>query len=473
MNINKYCANSSWFFLFISIAFVSLFQLSNGLFWYDESGQFFISQGLNHYSEPLETRKGIVDVILNNSHYNMDPGGFSILLYLWTFISTTPIFIRLLPLFFFLGILLLTYFILKDCTSNQLYAEFGVLCIFLFLIYENSVAELRAYTMELFFFFATIRLIQKFDNNYSVIRLISIIICLCMLCSARYSGIVISFVIVCYLVCRIFKDNNFSYFIYKAILLGCPLLALVVAIYVFEMSIQNSSASAIGYVKYIATSPLLLFDTMSMLLYYSIGTYLLIILNKKKPSNIQTLFTIISLLFFILSCLNLFPWDLKRTMPCVAACICSSLINTYHLFGVTNKNSKVAILSLMVICLAIFGAGFSYFKRQSPIKIEMAEFDNIRRNEFKCMYVQEVINPNVRYLYEYGRLKKDAERDRYPRRYFFAKGEMHSASQTNINPGMKKMQKGIYDILFLRNKDMLDANVRLIDQYNYFYEMVD
>lgn len=473
MNINKYCANSSWLFLFISIAFVSLFQLSNGLFWYDESGQFFISQGLNHYSDPLETRKGIVDVILNNSHYNMDPGGFSILLYLWTFISTAPIFIRLLPLFFFLGILLLTYFILKDCTSNQLYAEFGVLCIFLFLIYENSVAELRAYTMELFFFFATIRLIQKFDNSYSVIRLISIIICLCMLCSARYSGIIISFVIVCYLMYRIFKDNNFSYFIYKAILLGCPLLALVVAIYVFEMSIQNSSASAIGYVKYIATSPLLLFDTMSMLLYYSIGTYLLIILNKKKPSNIQTLFTIISLLFFILSCLNLFPWDLKRTMPCVAACICSSLINTYHLFGSTNRKSIVAIVSFIIICLSMLGASFSYLKRQSPIKNEIAEFCSIRNNEFKCMYVQEVINPNIRYLYEHGCLKNDTERDQYPQRFFFAKGEMHSASQTNIKTKKEKLPSGTFDILFLRNKDVLEAKVRSIDQYNYFFNIVD
>ena len=54
---------------------------------YDESGQIFISQGLNHWSHPYSQPLGLGQVIKNNSLYNLDPGGFSILLFFWEKVS--------------------------------------------------------------------------------------------------------------------------------------------------------------------------------------------------------------------------------------------------------------------------------------------------------------------------------------------------------------------------------------------------
>ena len=82
-------------FIIIGIYFISLFAISKNLFtpylWYDEAGQFFISKGLNHDSNPMENEKGITYVVQNNSFYNMDPGGFSILLHFWSKISNSHI----------------------------------------------------------------------------------------------------------------------------------------------------------------------------------------------------------------------------------------------------------------------------------------------------------------------------------------------------------------------------------------------
>ena len=115
-----------------SILILSLFVFSILLepyMWHDESGQFFMSLGLNHFSPPNESPGSFLDVIKNNNNYNLDPGGFTVLLYLWMKISTNYIWIRLLPFLFFLS----SIFLLKDI-SNKL-CEFKNKWIFGFFIF--------------------------------------------------------------------------------------------------------------------------------------------------------------------------------------------------------------------------------------------------------------------------------------------------------------------------------------------------
>ena len=78
-------------------------NLDSPYLWYDEAGQFFISKGLNHDSNPLEKGGDFSSVLTNNALYNMDPGGFSILLHFWAKISNYHIWLRLLPFIFFIG----------------------------------------------------------------------------------------------------------------------------------------------------------------------------------------------------------------------------------------------------------------------------------------------------------------------------------------------------------------------------------
>lgn len=83
------------------LATVAFKNFSNPFFWYDESGQFFISKGLNHYSEPFAIPQGFGQVLENNRNFNLDPGGFSFLLYFWSMVSNSAGFLRVLPFLFF------------------------------------------------------------------------------------------------------------------------------------------------------------------------------------------------------------------------------------------------------------------------------------------------------------------------------------------------------------------------------------
>ncbi len=70
--------------------------------WWDETAQFWISQGLSHYAEPGAVPQGIVAVLKFNREQNLDPGGFSTLQHLWTKWGTNIEWVRSLPFLFFL-----------------------------------------------------------------------------------------------------------------------------------------------------------------------------------------------------------------------------------------------------------------------------------------------------------------------------------------------------------------------------------
>ena len=74
------------YFYFVSYVYLLVFLffgLINPYLWLDEAGQFFISIGLNHFSEPLSPKGSYLDMISNNNEFNLDPGGFSVLLFFW------------------------------------------------------------------------------------------------------------------------------------------------------------------------------------------------------------------------------------------------------------------------------------------------------------------------------------------------------------------------------------------------------
>ena len=61
--------------------------MGNELLDYDEAGQFWMSKGLHHYSAPYSECGSLKDALEYNRHYNMDPGGFTAILYFWSKIS--------------------------------------------------------------------------------------------------------------------------------------------------------------------------------------------------------------------------------------------------------------------------------------------------------------------------------------------------------------------------------------------------
>jgi hypothetical protein len=83
--------NRAYVLIVLGIYLVTFAAISKNLFtpylWLDEAGQFWISKGLNHQSPPLSKENGLNEVIINNKYKNLDPGGFSILLHFWTYVS--------------------------------------------------------------------------------------------------------------------------------------------------------------------------------------------------------------------------------------------------------------------------------------------------------------------------------------------------------------------------------------------------
>ena len=138
-----------FFLIFITIIF-AWGNITNPNFWYDESGQFWIAKGLNHFSPKFSQNGDLYDVLLNNANFNLDPGGFSLILHYWTKISNSPLFLRLLPYCFFLISFVIVVFIVKEWFPNS-----GVLVLFsgfillTFSLIRNYAFELRPYSFEM------------------------------------------------------------------------------------------------------------------------------------------------------------------------------------------------------------------------------------------------------------------------------------------------------------------------------------
>lgn len=77
-------------------------HLPRTAFWYDESMQFWMSLGLDGFGPPQVPPGSFRDVIRNNAIANLDPGGFTIIMWLWLKLATGVIWQRALPLIFFL-----------------------------------------------------------------------------------------------------------------------------------------------------------------------------------------------------------------------------------------------------------------------------------------------------------------------------------------------------------------------------------
>ena len=69
--------------------------------WWDEAEQFWISRGLSNYSHPFAAPQGLRHVIWSNRLFNLDPGGYSILLFFWSRASQTLARLRGLSFAFF------------------------------------------------------------------------------------------------------------------------------------------------------------------------------------------------------------------------------------------------------------------------------------------------------------------------------------------------------------------------------------
>jgi hypothetical protein len=457
--------NSRIFLLLILGIFVIIFftvstNFSSPYLWGDEAGQFWISKGLNHESDPFSPEKGIPQVIENNRSYNLDPGGFSILLHFWTFVSNHHVWLRLLPFLFFLGIVLsfiyLSYLWSKDLIIALLTGFIPFLAPKVLFI----GFEIRAYSMEALGTVLSIIALERLKNNLTNKQLLLWGALFSLFLTSRYSeSIVISFVSL-YVFFLIFRsDASLNRKITFAAMYSLPILITLFLIYFFTLRYQSSGSGIkqLAYLRYLNGNPRILLEHLHSLALFFLGLIIpaLFLLRRKFPVIVKyeallmvTFFVNVS--FIILSFMGKYPWDLHsiRNISSLMLLVLCFLAATVELLKVLFRNSSIFKYYLVFFSLiAVLYVKRDVFFCRAQYTDAYITFKNMETTKLHRIYVDRWESPCIRYLFEYGALKSKRGTI-YPAKFTFEKmGPSCSKIFNNEFKDFYKTQPEMNDLL--------------------------
>ncbi len=416
-----------YLFLFVM---VSTNISRNPYLWFDEAGQFWISKGLNHYSSPLQVPKGLSDVITNNAIYNLDPGGFSILLHFWAEISNSYLWLRILPFLFFIGTIVSFIYLSYRWTRKINIALIMGFLPFLFSSIVSMGFEIRAYSMEYLGVVLVIVAIDSIKSKLSFNRLFIWGCILSIFITSRYSIINIIFIASIYVVLLI-RNANKKLLVkaYALCLFALPIFFTLAYEYFFVLLRQNPKSSKLYYLPYLIDDWRILY-TPSTNLYYLLSVVFLVfvlIYSIRRKSILLKYKALIfiavasNLLFLTLSFWGKYPWSPlgNRGLPYFTiTLICFSAIIGEILVYFLRVPSIIKYISIVIIVLFSFYIckGALIWEAQDGYLTCLAKIDFKNYNK---IYVDRWANPEIRYLFEYGALKPLADGN-YPEKFSFA-----------------------------------------------------
>ena len=412
---NKYYYSS----LILLIGFI-FFKLLNPFLWFDEAGQFFISLGLNHYSEPNSLPGTLNEVLLNNNQFNLDPGGFSVLLFLWLKISTNYIWIRLLPFLFFISSVFLTIEISKKVYDFKNPWIYGFLLFAIPQLVFRSI-ELRAYTMEALSILISIYLIVNFKNLNSY-KLLTISILSSILISSRYSSILLFGVVTLLIFREVYTSTlNPINKIKKVIIFSTPLLISVISSFFLVLKNQNPSLSKVDYAPYLSDNFFLFFQGNNWIHLCSLAFLITIfVFDKNLLKNLKFLILssiLINFTFISVSFLGLYPYSPfdERNL--------GIFIYTFLpiIYWISIKNeTKINFTNYPFFPILLSGIYTLLFSiilngnwRKNNVNNDLINYDFPSQ---KIVYVYNDLIPSVRYLFEYTPTKFNLN---YPEDFIF------------------------------------------------------
>ena len=392
----------------VTLAYLFVGQMSYPALWYDESGQFYIAAGLNHYSAPNSAWGGIRDIWVNNYSYNLDPGGFSVILRLWQSIATHEYWIRLLPFTFFFIYLYFLYKIVVRLTNNKFVAVAVLLLNVVQLpdtekLYER-IADIRSYPMEMcgaaVFFWMFVNLdISKIKN------IVALSLCLCFFCTSRYGFIISSFSFSLLVIYYLLKaEPNVKSWMGKSIVYGMPLLITVIAIYLLTMRHQNASAEPIFYAPYLSRRHSLLIKSfLSWEFYFDILVFVL--LRRRMSEEMRKFFLctiLIGGVYMIFSLCGFYPWSSYKAI--------SMNVFVYNAMWIVVLSFlcryKIAPILFCLFWVVYMLCNHKNLRRNTGDWEIIEEIGKVRKQyPDKKVFVDWSINANLRYACEYGSMK--------------------------------------------------------------------
>jgi len=223
-------------------------NISSKDLWLDESGQYWISQGQNHFSNWNEVPGNLLSVIDANRQSNLDPGGFSILLRLWTeAFGSQLVSQRTLSFVFWIGSLFLSIYLSNKVLQTRVLKLVSSSLIAL-VFFSNSVRwyafEIRAYSMSLFGALLIILALLLILERESIPRIIFFVLATLFLVISRYPGVIFN-AAACLVVAMFFLKQRK---IRTAALLVVPIGIFQIFLYFSTTRFQNSGNPP-GYVE--------------------------------------------------------------------------------------------------------------------------------------------------------------------------------------------------------------------------------
>ncbi len=133
----------------LPVALVVSRHLGSPNFWFDESGQFWLSLGLHQFTPPLAPEGGWGHIVEYGRVMNTDPGTFTALLRGWIHVfGPSPVALRSLPFLFFLLTPVVIVLSALRCGANPVFAALAGSIPLGFPMLLHYATEVRAYSME-------------------------------------------------------------------------------------------------------------------------------------------------------------------------------------------------------------------------------------------------------------------------------------------------------------------------------------
>lgn len=426
--VNEYLSSRRWLAWVVIIIpwllIIGLFiqdNIDNPNFWFDESGQFWMAKGLNHYSEPNQAESNLKHVLINNSSFNKDPGGFTVLLHFWSMISNQPAFLRFLPLLFFiLSMVLISKISVLLYPENNIAYFAGLILLFSGLL-KKYAFELRPYSMEVFTTLLALYYCYKISQILSN-RLYAFFtgISLALALTSRYAAFIavgtLGLLILIEVLSKPTKDNFINFLLFSS-----PIMISSIMIYFFMLRTQIPKIEAPTYVTHLTIQSgnykdiFLNQDAIKTFAPFFILIVLYVLSSQKgtfkKSKSYLTFSLIINGIFLVLSLTGKHPWAFTSKWDISTHALFIIALNPLGIAlidWITEQVIYPSIVSGLSIFLLIITSGILANKYNLNDEVNSSVFSNFRDCDIlpnSKILANVNSSGTIRYLFEYGPLK--------------------------------------------------------------------
>ncbi len=404
--------------ILISIISIISLNIHYPFLWFDEAVQFWISNGIKPDAQAFTKIGSLYDAIYLNKYFNLDPGGFTIIIRYWSKINTNQSFLRLLPFLFYIAAHSLIIYILYLKNKNIFVSTLFSFVIFLFPNLYETAFELRAYSMELLGIVIIILAIEvcNKDSKHKSIFLFSIMSAILM--TSRYSTLITVSIGLVVVFTKIYNPNDtIKNRIKLAALIFTPFIIISMGVYFFSYSTQSKFANKLPYLNYLDGNLEFLYTPLNIVMLSLLLTILIVAIKTKKIILIYT--CCINVAFIFLSVLGKYPFDLASarcnaiTLPIIISML---LIMHKKIGAILNNNwTKISITTILIFILQQNAPVFLP-KFDKPIEI-YTDLLKLNKKNSHTFFIDRWSNTSIRYMYEYGELKNKQLAHSYPEKF--------------------------------------------------------